>query len=85
MSDTRRKFPVGLTVATAISMAILCGLGGWQLQRLKWKTDLIANIEATKAQPPKPIVMPSESWSTMSSTVMRLSSIVSVILRQSCS
>lgn len=55
MSDTRRKFPIGLTIATAISMAILCALGGWQLQRLKWKTDLIANIEATKALPPRPI------------------------------
>lgn len=55
MSDTRRKFPIGLTIATAISLAILVGLGGWQLQRLKWKDDLIANIEATKAAAPKPL------------------------------
>lgn len=55
MSETKRKFPIGLTVATAISLVILCVLGGWQLQRLAWKTDVIASIERTKAAPPKPL------------------------------
>ena len=50
-----KKFPIGLTIATAIAFAILCGLGGWQLKRLAWKTDLLARIEALKAAPAVPI------------------------------
>ncbi|MDG2521092.1 SURF1 family protein [Caulobacter segnis] len=41
-----RRFPIGLTVATAISLAILCGLGAWQMQRLAWKQDLLTRIAA---------------------------------------
>lgn len=52
---TPRRFPVGLTVATAISLAILCGLGVWQLKRLAWKTELLASIAAAQVQPPRPI------------------------------
>jgi len=52
---TGKRFPVGLTVATAISLAILIGLGGWQLKRLAWKTDLLASITAAQALPPAPI------------------------------
>jgi surfeit locus 1 family protein len=53
------RFSVGLTVATAIAMAILIGLGVWQLQRLKWKEDLLAHIAAlqsAKAQPIEPVL-----------------------------
>lgn len=55
MSRSPRRFPIGLTIATAISLAILIGLGSWQLQRLHWKQDLLARIEATKAAPPRPL------------------------------
>jgi surfeit locus 1 family protein len=41
-----RRFPIGLTIATAISLAILCGLGTWQMQRLAWKQDLLTRIAA---------------------------------------
>jgi surfeit locus 1 family protein len=43
-SDARR-FPIGLTFAAAIGIAILIGLGVWQLQRLKWKRAMLARIE----------------------------------------
>lgn len=38
------------------ALAVLCGLGSWQLQRLAWKQDLIARVEerATKAAVPAP-------------------------------
>lgn len=49
-------FPVGLTIATAVSLAILCGLGAWQLQRLHWKTELLARIERLKTAPAMPLV-----------------------------
>lgn len=52
---TPRRFPVGLTIATVISLAILCGLGAWQLKRLAWKTDLLASIASAQAQPPRPV------------------------------
>ncbi len=47
--------------ATAIALpalVVLLGLGTWQLQRLAWKTDLIAYREAQLAAPP--ITLPTE-------------------------
>jgi surfeit locus 1 family protein len=42
----------GLTIATFVGVAILVGLGMWQLERLEWKEGVIARIEArTKAEP----------------------------------
>lgn len=41
-----------LTMATAAGLAVLIGLGSWQLERLAWKEGLITRIEArTKAAP----------------------------------
>lgn len=48
------RLPVGLTIATAISLVILCGLGTWQLQRLAWKRDLLARVAALQAAPAQP-------------------------------
>ncbi len=43
---------LGLTIATLVGVAILVGLGMWQLERLEWKEGVIARIEArTKAEP----------------------------------
>lgn len=51
---TDRRFPVGLTVAVAVALAILVGLGSWQLKRLAWKEDLLAKVAALQAQAPQP-------------------------------
>jgi surfeit locus 1 family protein len=48
-------FPWGLTAAVVIGLAILCGLGTWQLQRLAWKTDLLARIARLQHAPARPI------------------------------
>ena len=59
MSDVQPKkagFPIGLTLATAIAFLILCGLGAWQLQRLHWKENVLARIEALKTAPAMPLV-----------------------------
>ena len=41
-----------LTACSAAALALLIGLGLWQLQRLQWKEGLIAQIEArVKAEP----------------------------------
>lgn len=50
-----RRFPIWLTVATVIALAILCALGTWQLQRLHWKRDLLARIEALEGAPARPL------------------------------
>ena len=34
----------------------LCGLGAWQLQRLHWKENVLARIEALKTAPALPLV-----------------------------
>jgi surfeit locus 1 family protein len=51
----RGGFPVGLTVATAIALAILLALGTWQVQRLHWKQGLLARIAALQAAPAQPL------------------------------
>lgn len=55
----RGGFPVGMTLAVAAAMALLIALGVWQLQRLKWKEDLLAHVAAlqsAKAQPLEPVL-----------------------------
>ena len=53
-----------LTVAAAGALLVLLGLGTWQIQRLAWKTDLIARVEARLASAPEPIPPPS-TWSAL--------------------
>jgi surfeit locus 1 family protein len=57
MSESPKKagFPIGLTIATLIAFAILCVLGGWQMQRLHWKEDLLVRIDALKTAPARPL------------------------------
>jgi surfeit locus 1 family protein len=58
MSDPavqKARFPIGLTIATLIALAILCGLGVWQVKRLAWKEDLLARIEKLKTAPAQPL------------------------------
>jgi len=50
-----KHFPVGLTVAAALGLAVLLGLGAWQLKRLAWKQDLLARIAALQHAPPRPL------------------------------
>jgi surfeit locus 1 family protein len=38
-----------------VGVAILLGLGAWQLQRLKWKEDLLARVAALQHAPARPI------------------------------
>jgi surfeit locus 1 family protein len=50
-----RRFPIGLTLAVLVAFAILIGLGVWQVQRLKWKTDLLHRLAALQAAPAQPL------------------------------
>lgn len=50
-----KRFPFGLTAAAAIAIAILIGLGVWQLERLAWKEAMLARIEALAGAPARPL------------------------------
>jgi len=39
----------------ALAFAVLIALGTWQVQRLAWKQDLVATIEARRLSAPKPL------------------------------
>lgn len=44
------KFPVVATIFTLAGIAILCGLGMWQLERLEWKENILKRIDAEYAK-----------------------------------
>jgi surfeit locus 1 family protein len=51
----RSGFPWALTLFTAAAMAVLIGLGVWQLKRLHWKEHLLARIAASQDALPEPL------------------------------
>lgn len=40
------KLPWGATLATSCGVAILIGLGTWQIERLQWKQDIFQRLQA---------------------------------------
>lgn len=48
-------------VATLVALAILIGLGTWQVERMAWKNGLIAQIEARAYGAPGAI-LPEDQW-----------------------
>lgn len=64
---SRRATPrdlAGPAVAAVIALAVLLGLGVWQLRRLGWKTGLIETIAARTTTPPVALP-PEEAWGTL--------------------
>ena len=53
-TTSERGFPWILTVLSAALLAVLIGLGVWQVQRLAWKEGLIDQAEAAAAMAPVP-------------------------------
>jgi surfeit locus 1 family protein len=45
-----------------VGLAVLVGLGTWQLERMAWKRDLIALREAQLAAPAEPLPANAEDW-----------------------
>lgn len=51
-ADKRKRFPAGLTFIALIILAILLVLGTWQVNRLEWKQQLLADIQTKLDNPP---------------------------------
>jgi surfeit locus 1 family protein len=49
------------TLLTVLALPILIGLGTWQVERLQWKEELLAKIEARIGAAPVPLPAP-ENW-----------------------
>lgn len=49
-----------MTLAAVVGVILLSGLGIWQVQRLQWKTDLIARVEARVHAAPVPAPGPGD-------------------------
>ena len=52
-----RRLPVIPTIVVLLAVAIMIGLGVWQLQRAQWKDRLLAQYRHAESQPP--IVWPT--------------------------
>lgn len=61
---TARRRPLALLAAVGAVFLVLMALGIWQVQRLAWKTDLIARTEARLATDPVPAPGPAE-WAEL--------------------
>ncbi len=57
-----RRLPIVPTVIVLAAVALMIGLGLWQLQRAKWKEDLLARYGAAAQQPP--IIYPTAPMSS---------------------
>src|SRR5207249_451607 len=53
------------TVFTIPAVALMLGLGAWQLQRLQWKEGLIAERTERIGAPPIPLPGPSDEISNL--------------------
>ncbi|MGN6462648.1 MAG: SURF1 family cytochrome oxidase biogenesis protein, partial [Pseudolabrys sp.] len=53
------------TIFTVAALAILIGLGIWQLERKTWKEALIARLDARIAAPATVGLPPRDQWATL--------------------
>ena len=59
---------VGPTLITCVMLAILVGLGVWQVERLHWKLGLLAQIDHAEAAPPEPLRGVPDQFTKVSAT-----------------
>jgi len=57
------------TLLTAAMLPVLLGLGFWQVERLEWKRDLIANMTERMAADPVAVPDP-ESWAALDAAAL---------------
>ena len=52
-----RRLPIVATIVVAVAVALMLGLGVWQLRRAQWKEGLLAQYERAERLPP--IIFPT--------------------------
>ena len=57
LSKLRQAKLVWPTVAALAALGVLLGLGTWQLERKRWKEDLLAKIADRVASDPRPVAL----------------------------
>lgn len=62
MSGGRWRRLVVPILVTLPVLALLIGLGTWQVQRMHWKTELLARFAAAQAGPARPLTAEPEPW-----------------------
>ncbi|WP_428489791.1 SURF1 family protein [Rhodopila sp.] len=67
MTSARSRFLIP-TLTTLIMLAILVGLGTWQIYRLHWKQGILKQIAASEAAPPAPLTPDPASYAKVSAT-----------------
>ena len=60
LSKLRQAKLVWPTVAALAALGVLLGLGTWQLERKRWKEDLLAKIADRVASDPRPVARAAE-------------------------
>ncbi|MEP9370259.1 SURF1 family protein [Xanthobacter sp. VNH20] len=68
MSGASRRGLLLPTLATFAALAVLIGLGTWQLERLSWKNELVAQVQERATQHPHP-VLPVSQWPSVTREV----------------
>ncbi|MFG1395560.1 SURF1 family protein [Roseixanthobacter pseudopolyaromaticivorans] len=68
MSGAARRGLLLPTLATFAALAVLIGLGTWQLERLSWKNELVAQVQERATQHPHP-VLPVSQWPSVTREV----------------
>lgn len=53
------------SLAALVAFAVLLSLGTWQIERLQWKEDLIAQRSAQLAAPPEVLPAQSPNWAAL--------------------
>jgi surfeit locus 1 family protein len=68
--DLNAKLPRLLwpAIMTAAMLAVLLGLGTWQVRRLHWKLGLLAQIARAEAAPPVPLVAEPDPYTKVQVT-----------------
>jgi surfeit locus 1 family protein len=56
------------SVVTLLALLVLLGLGTWQVERLAWKTDLLARFAAAETAPPVPLTDPPPPFGKVAAT-----------------
>lgn len=62
-----RRLILPLALALPV-LALLVGLGSWQVQRLAWKTALLEELAAAQAAPPTPATAATEPFAHITAT-----------------